>query len=144
MNCHRLLEAYYGVLEAGAVLLPLNIRLAAANWLHSERLRWSTVLFVEKAVSRAGGIVSQRDSAVKAIYQLDGTAQQASVALPQNYEELLAAAAAASRRHHGYDENAVAELFYTSGTSAESQRRNAHAPERLSARAARLPGLRHR
>src|SRR5215470_8703322 len=27
-NCHRLLEAYYGVLEAGAVLLPLNIRLA--------------------------------------------------------------------------------------------------------------------
>src|SRR5437870_5008277 len=27
MNCHRLLEAYYGVLEAGAVLLPLNIRL---------------------------------------------------------------------------------------------------------------------
>src|SRR5215469_16098963 len=28
MNCHRLLEAYYGVLEAGAVLLPLNVRLA--------------------------------------------------------------------------------------------------------------------
>src|SRR6478735_9696103 len=27
-NCHRLLEGYYGVLEAGAVLLPLNIRLA--------------------------------------------------------------------------------------------------------------------
>jgi len=26
-NCHRLLEAYYGVIEAGAVLLPLNIRL---------------------------------------------------------------------------------------------------------------------
>jgi fatty-acyl-CoA synthase len=23
-NCHRLLEAYFGVLEAGAVLLPLN------------------------------------------------------------------------------------------------------------------------
>ena len=28
LNCHRLLEAYYGVLEAGAVLLPLNIRLS--------------------------------------------------------------------------------------------------------------------
>jgi fatty-acyl-CoA synthase len=28
LNCHRLLEAYYGVLEAGAVLLPLNFRLA--------------------------------------------------------------------------------------------------------------------
>src|SRR6202023_658085 len=28
LNCHRLLEAYYGVLQAGAVLLPLNFRLA--------------------------------------------------------------------------------------------------------------------
>ena len=36
-NCHRLLEAYYGVLEAGAVLLPLNIRLAPERTgLHSE------------------------------------------------------------------------------------------------------------
>src|SRR5271166_4992046 len=28
-NCHRLLEAYYGVLEAGCILVPLNIRLGA-------------------------------------------------------------------------------------------------------------------
>src|SRR6266568_7564621 len=27
-NCHRLLEAYYGVPQIGAVLLPLNIRLS--------------------------------------------------------------------------------------------------------------------
>src|ERR1700756_3225891 len=26
LNCHRLLEAYYGVLEAGAVLLPLQVQ----------------------------------------------------------------------------------------------------------------------
>ena len=30
-NTHELLEAYYGVLLAGAVLLPLNIRLSAAE-----------------------------------------------------------------------------------------------------------------
>src|SRR6476469_5974820 len=30
-NTHELLEAYYGVLLAGAVLLPLNIRLADAE-----------------------------------------------------------------------------------------------------------------
>src|SRR6266404_5202551 len=27
-NCHRLLEAYYGVPQLGAILLPLNIRLS--------------------------------------------------------------------------------------------------------------------
>src|ERR1700690_2755162 len=31
VNTHRLMEAYYGVLEAGAILLPLNIRLAPAE-----------------------------------------------------------------------------------------------------------------
>src|SRR5262249_36802204 len=30
-NCHRLLEAYYGVLLAKCVLLPLNIRLTASE-----------------------------------------------------------------------------------------------------------------
>src|SRR5260370_40230046 len=30
-NCHRLLEAYYGVVQMGAVLLPLNIRLTPSE-----------------------------------------------------------------------------------------------------------------
>src|SRR5215470_6427669 len=28
LNCHRLLEAYFGVLDAGAILVPLNYRLS--------------------------------------------------------------------------------------------------------------------
>jgi fatty-acyl-CoA synthase len=27
-NCHRLLEAYYGVVQTGAILLPINVRLS--------------------------------------------------------------------------------------------------------------------
>src|SRR5215510_14447430 len=30
-NCHRLLEAYYGVVQMGAVLLPLNIRITPSE-----------------------------------------------------------------------------------------------------------------
>src|SRR6202007_2040679 len=47
-NCHRLLEAYYGVLEAGAVLLPLNIRLAASELAYILNDSESKVLFYEK------------------------------------------------------------------------------------------------
>ena len=47
-NCHRLLEAYYGVLEAGAVLQPLNIRLAASELGYILQDSGATVLFVEK------------------------------------------------------------------------------------------------
>src|ERR1700730_11641262 len=30
-NCHRLLEAYYGVVGIGAIVLPLNIRLSSSE-----------------------------------------------------------------------------------------------------------------
>src|SRR5260370_39729963 len=48
MNCHRLLEAYYGVLEAGAMLLPLNVRLAAAELSYILNHSGATILFVGK------------------------------------------------------------------------------------------------
>jgi fatty-acyl-CoA synthase len=35
-NCHRLLEAYYGVPQIGAILLPMNVRLSPEEDLHSE------------------------------------------------------------------------------------------------------------
>src|SRR5262245_55175965 len=46
-NCHRLLEAYYGVLEAGAVLLPLNIRLAPQELAYILNDSEAKVLFLE-------------------------------------------------------------------------------------------------
>src|SRR5580692_1792653 len=45
-NCHRLLEAYYGVLEAGAALLPLNIRLAPAELAYILNDSGSATLFI--------------------------------------------------------------------------------------------------
>src|SRR5579864_3164482 len=47
-NCHRLLEAYYGVIEAGAVLLPLNIRLAPQELAYILNDSGAKVLFLEK------------------------------------------------------------------------------------------------
>src|SRR6202046_1957661 len=48
LNCHRLLEAYYGVLEAGAVLLPLNIRLSPAELAYILNYAGAKALFLEK------------------------------------------------------------------------------------------------
>src|SRR5213078_1419058 len=47
-NCHRLLEAYYGVLEAGAVLLPLNIRLSPNELAYILNDSGARLLFLEK------------------------------------------------------------------------------------------------
>src|SRR5258705_292680 len=48
INCHRLLEAYFGVLEAEAVLLHLNVRLASSEIAYILRDATPKVLFLEK------------------------------------------------------------------------------------------------
>ena len=48
------MEAYYGVLEAGAILLPLNIRLAPAELIYVLNDAGATVLFHRTAVYPLG------------------------------------------------------------------------------------------
>src|SRR5713101_10032888 len=64
MNCHRLLEGYYGVPEAGAVLLPLNVRLAPHELAYILNDAGATVLFLEKQFLDVADSVRQRTSRV--------------------------------------------------------------------------------
>ena len=116
-NCHRLLEAYYGVLEAGAVLLPLNIRLAASELSYILNDSGATILFVEKQFLRLVESFLTDIPNVKQICQLDG-APEAPWLSPRSYEALLQEATPYRADITSIDENSLAELFYTSGTSA--------------------------
>jgi fatty-acyl-CoA synthase len=118
LNCHRLLEAYFGVLEAGAVLLPLNIRLAPDELAYILNDSEAKTLFLEKEFSGLVGSFRSKLSAVESFSLLSGT-PEASWLMPQNYEELLAGATAHRPDIMEFDEDAVAEIFYTSGTSAD-------------------------
>ncbi|HTB11237.1 MAG TPA: AMP-binding protein, partial [Bryobacteraceae bacterium] len=72
LNCHRLLEAYFGVLEAGCVLLPLNIRLAASELTYILNHSGTSMLFVEQEF--VGLVDSFRGDlcTVRSFHQLDG------------------------------------------------------------------------
>ncbi len=116
-NCHRLLESYYGVLEAGAVLLPLNIRLASLELAYIlNDSETSVVLFEEQFAPLLESFRKDLKS-VRTFVPLDFTSRT-SWMLPQNYEDLLTAAAPYRTDVMQVDENSLAELFYTSGTSA--------------------------
>ena len=100
-NTVELLEAYFGVLLAGSVLVPLNIRLAA---------------------SELQAIVEDCDASVLVVHpSLAALADELSVArridIGAGYEALLASHAGALVERTIEDENAVCELFYTSGTT---------------------------
>jgi len=114
-NCHQLLEAYYGVLEAGAVLNPVNIRLAPPE----------IGYILEHAGSKAVFYHADFTPLVEALQPtLPGVARwvvmEGAVGGPatDEYEALLAAASPAYRPAE-VDEDAMAELFYTSGTTGK-------------------------
>ena len=90
-NSHRLLEAYYGVLEAGAVLLPLNIRLSPTELTYILNDAGATILFVEQQFVRLVEHFHAAVPSVKQFIQLDGTPAEGWLA-PENYDALLAAA----------------------------------------------------
>jgi acyl-CoA synthetase (AMP-forming)/AMP-acid ligase II len=117
INCHRLLEAYYGVLETGAVLLPLNVRLAPAEIAFILRDASPRVLFLEKIFLPLVEAFRLQVPAIEKFILMDDAPAAAWLA-PQNYEEMLSSASPFRADIMQIDENALAEMFYTSGTSA--------------------------
>ena len=99
-NVHELLEAYYGVLLAGGVLLPLNIRLAPAEQRAILEHSGATVLLraVEHPDPDASGVRT--------------------VLIGDELEALLTAQPDEPFPTPIVDESAPAELFYTSGSTS--------------------------
>jgi fatty-acyl-CoA synthase len=117
LNCHRLLEAYFGVLEAGCILLPLNIRLAAPELTYILSDSGAAMLFLEQEFVGLVDSFRQNLRKVRSFHQLDGKPQGTWLSA-QNYDQMLAFAKPYRRDLTEFDENSVAEIFYTSGTSA--------------------------
>lgn len=117
-NCHRLLEAYYGVVEAGAVLLPLNIRLAPQELAYILNDAGARVLFLQSHFLELLESFRSHLTTVKSFHSLDHLTEVDWMS-EQDYEALLSDAPVHRADIMQIDENSLAELFYTSGTSAE-------------------------
>jgi fatty-acyl-CoA synthase len=117
LNCHRLLEAYYGVLEAGAVLLPLNIRLAPGELAQILNDSGANALFLQQEFVPLVDSFRRNVPAIEHFFVLDA-APQVPWLSARNYEDMLAAAIPRQPDIMQFDEDSLGELFYTSGTSA--------------------------
>ena len=117
-NCHRLLEAYYGVLQNGAILLPLNVRLTANDFRYILDHSEASVLFLESEFLPAIDSIRKQLQREVIFIVLDAAASEPWVSA-RNYDALLEDASPAAFPSVVEDENDVAELFYTSGTTAQ-------------------------
>ncbi len=112
-NTHHLLEGYYGVLEAGMVLNPINIRLTPREIAYIlEHAGTRAVFFHRDFLPLVEALVPQLTTRPVFVV-LEGSADGVGA---HEYEALLAGGST-EPRHPQIDENAMAELFYTSGTT---------------------------
>jgi fatty-acyl-CoA synthase len=104
-NTHRLLEGYFGAPQAHAMVMPLNIRLSppelGAILQHSE----PKILFYENDFTPMMELLRKAWPGMK-IVNLD-----------TEYEDFIRTGTPERADILSYDENSIAELFYTSGST---------------------------
>lgn len=122
-DSHRYLEAYFAIPMMGAVLLTVNVRLAAAQIAYTLAHANAEILLVHRDFFALIEPLLAQLPGIKAVVAiLDG----ADVPLPHyaagEYEQLSAAASPAFA-FRDFDENALATTFYTTGTTGNPKGR---------------------
>lgn len=110
-NTHKLLEGYYGVVQAGAIVMPLNVRLSSGELTAILNHASVKVLFYENDFAALVGELRPVCPTITAWVALDGGGGDLT------YDDLLAEGHPQEPDILSVDEDSVAELFYTSGST---------------------------
>jgi fatty-acyl-CoA synthase len=112
-NNHQLLEGYYGVVQAGGIVMPLNVRLSAGELVSILNHSGARMLIFENDFL---ALVEQIKAGCPGIGHFVAIGEKPPLAT-LGYEEVLAAGHPERADIMAVDENAIAELFYTSGST---------------------------
>lgn len=119
-NCHRLLELFYAPLLSGAILEPLNIRLAARDFEYILNESKPRVLFLDKDFIPVIQTIQKKVSWEMGILALEETGGMPPW-ITGTYEEILEGSTPQlnSLDSYPFQEDDTAEIFYTSGTTGK-------------------------
>jgi fatty-acyl-CoA synthase len=112
-NNHELLEGYFGVIQAHAVVMPLNVRLTPAELVSILNHSGARILLFENDFAPLVKALRPACPGIEKFITLDEKVPEADF----TYEELLAQGRPERADIFSYDENSIAELFYTSGST---------------------------
>jgi len=112
-NNHQLLEGYYGVIQAHAIVMPLNVRLAPAELINILNHSGARMLLFENDFVPLVEMLKPACRTIERYVTLDQKVPVADL----TYQELLDKGRPEPLDIFSYDESAIAELFYTSGST---------------------------
>src|SRR3984885_12736022 len=112
-NSHQLLEGYYGVVLAHAVVMPLNVRLSPLELKNILNHSGARMLLFENDFAPLVEQLKPDCPGIERYVALDEKGPAADL----GYEELLNQGAPNRADIFSVDENSIAELFYTSGST---------------------------
>src|SRR4030042_1646969 len=118
-NCHRLLEAFYGIPQIGAILLPLNIRLVADDYDYIINESEPTILFLDRDFIPQIESIRGHIPSVEP-FTLLGEGGDNPDWINGTYDELLDGSSPDPPypiEAYPFEEDDTAEIFYTSGTT---------------------------
>jgi fatty-acyl-CoA synthase len=112
-NTHKLIEGYYGVVQARAIVMPLNVRLSEPELSVILNHSGAKMLCFENDFAPMIEKLRKSCPSVERWVTLDAKTPAADL----TYEEVLAEGKPERADIFSYDENSIAELFYTSGST---------------------------
>ncbi|MEO8658798.1 MAG: long-chain-fatty-acid--CoA ligase [Bryobacteraceae bacterium] len=112
-NTHKLLEGYYGVPMAHGIVMPLNVRLAPQELIGILNHSGAKMLLFENDFAPLVEKLKPACPEIARYVTLDDALPLADF----TYEQLLAEGTPQRADIFAYDENSLAELFYTSGST---------------------------
>src|SRR5579862_8224906 len=112
-NNHQLLEGYYGVVQARAIVMPLNVRLSRAELSAILQHSGARVVIFEEEFAPLVTALRRDCTEVERWLSIGERVPCADL----TYEEVLADGHPERADIFTYDEMSIAELFYTSGST---------------------------
>jgi len=112
-NNHQLIEGYYGVPMARATVMPLNVRLTPAELTGILNHAGARMLIFENDFAPLVEILRKSCPSIERYVTVDEKVPAADML----YEELIATGQPERVDYTTFDENSIAELFYTSGST---------------------------
>jgi long-chain acyl-CoA synthetase len=115
LNSDRYFELMYAIPWLGAVMVPVNTRLATPEIRYVLEDSGARMLFIDGAMTTHAAALAEQMPTIEAMFYLDDDAPPADM---RSYEELVAAPAIEDA---GVGADRLAGLFYTGGTTGKSK-----------------------